>query len=131
MDLRITLSVNGQVMQDESTKDMIFDVPRLVSYASRTVRLEPGDLILTGSPAGNGARWGRFLRDGDRIDAAITGLRTRTLRARLSSRLLEPGDLILTGSPAWQRRPLGAVPARWGPHRRGDHRARPAAQPLC
>jgi 2-keto-4-pentenoate hydratase/2-oxohepta-3-ene-1,7-dioic acid hydratase in catechol pathway len=74
MDLRITLSVNGQVMQDESTKDMIFDVPRLVSYASHTVRLEPGDLILTGSPAGNGARWGRFLRDGDRIDATITGL---------------------------------------------------------
>ena len=74
MDLRITLSVNGQVMQDESTKDMIFDVPRLVSYASRVVRLQPGDLILTGSPAGNGARWGRFLRDGDRIDAAITGL---------------------------------------------------------
>jgi 2-keto-4-pentenoate hydratase/2-oxohepta-3-ene-1,7-dioic acid hydratase in catechol pathway len=57
MDLRITLSVNGQVMQDESTKDRIFDVPRLVSYASHTVRLEPGDLILTGSPAGNGARW--------------------------------------------------------------------------
>jgi 2-keto-4-pentenoate hydratase/2-oxohepta-3-ene-1,7-dioic acid hydratase in catechol pathway len=77
MDLRITLSVNGRVMQDESTKDMIFDVPRLVPYASHTVRLEPGDLILTGSPAGNGARWGRFLRHGDRIDAAITGLGRR------------------------------------------------------
>jgi 2-keto-4-pentenoate hydratase/2-oxohepta-3-ene-1,7-dioic acid hydratase in catechol pathway len=74
MDLRMTLSVNGQVMQDESTKDMIFDVPRLVSYASRIVSLQPGDLILTGSPAGNGARWGRFLHDGDRIDATITGL---------------------------------------------------------
>jgi len=74
MDLRMMLSVNGQVMQDESTKDMIFDVPRLVSYASRIVPLQPGDLILTGSPAGNGARWGRFLRDGDRIDATIAGL---------------------------------------------------------
>ncbi len=74
MDLRIVLSVNGQVMQDESTKDMIFDVARLVSYASRLVPLLPGDLILTGSPAGNGAHWRRFLRDGDRIDAAITGL---------------------------------------------------------
>ncbi len=74
MDLRIALSVNGQVMQDESTKDMIFDVARLVSYASRLVQLLPGDLILTGSPAGNGAHWRRFLREGDRIDAAITGL---------------------------------------------------------
>jgi 2-keto-4-pentenoate hydratase/2-oxohepta-3-ene-1,7-dioic acid hydratase in catechol pathway len=74
MDLRITLSVNGQVMQDESTKDMIFDVARLVSYASQITALQPGDLILTGSPAGNGAHWRRFLRDGDRIDATITGL---------------------------------------------------------
>ena len=38
------------------------------------VQLLPGDLILTGSPAGNGAHWRRFLREGDRIDAAITGL---------------------------------------------------------
>jgi 2-keto-4-pentenoate hydratase/2-oxohepta-3-ene-1,7-dioic acid hydratase in catechol pathway len=74
MDLRITLSVNGQVMQDESTKDMIFDVARLVSYASQITALRPGDLILTGSPAGNGAHWRRFLHDGDQIDATITGL---------------------------------------------------------
>jgi 2-keto-4-pentenoate hydratase/2-oxohepta-3-ene-1,7-dioic acid hydratase in catechol pathway len=74
MDLRIVLSVNGQAMQDESTKDMIFDVARLVSYASRLVPLLPGDLILTGSPAGNGVHWRRFLRDGDVIDATITGL---------------------------------------------------------
>jgi 2,4-diketo-3-deoxy-L-fuconate hydrolase len=74
MDLRITLSLNGRVMQDESTKDMIFDVSRLVSYASHITALQPGDLILTGSPAGNGAHWRRFLADGDQIDAAITGL---------------------------------------------------------
>jgi 2-keto-4-pentenoate hydratase/2-oxohepta-3-ene-1,7-dioic acid hydratase in catechol pathway len=74
MGLRIVLSVNGQVMQDESTEDMIFDVARLVSYASRLVPLLPGDLILTGSPAGNGVHWRRFLRDGDVIDATITGL---------------------------------------------------------
>ncbi len=47
-DLRVTLKLNGTTMQDESTKDMIFDVARLVSYASQTVRLLPGDLI---SPA--------------------------------------------------------------------------------
>jgi 2-keto-4-pentenoate hydratase/2-oxohepta-3-ene-1,7-dioic acid hydratase in catechol pathway len=57
MDLRITLSLNGRVVQDESTKDMIFDVSRLVSYASHITALQPGDLILTGSPAGNGAHW--------------------------------------------------------------------------
>jgi 2-keto-4-pentenoate hydratase/2-oxohepta-3-ene-1,7-dioic acid hydratase in catechol pathway len=74
MDLRITLSLNGKVMQDESTKDMIFDVSRLISYASRITTLQPGDLVLTGSPAGNGAHWRRFLADGDQIDAGITGL---------------------------------------------------------
>ncbi|WP_329285503.1 fumarylacetoacetate hydrolase family protein [Streptomyces sp. NBC_00691] len=81
-DLRLTLKLNGEVMQDESTKDMIFDVARMVSYASQSARLLPGDLVLTGSPAGNGMHWGRLLRDGDIMDASITGLgaqRTRCL----------------------------------------------------
>ncbi|MEU2424314.1 fumarylacetoacetate hydrolase family protein [Streptomyces sp. NPDC007851] len=73
-DLRITLRHNGVVRQDESTKDMIFDIPRLIAYASTTTTLRPGDLLLTGSPAGNGAHWGVFLRPGDVIDAEITGL---------------------------------------------------------
>ncbi|MFF1257409.1 fumarylacetoacetate hydrolase family protein [Streptomyces sp. NPDC058321] len=74
MDLRITLRHNGIVRQDESTKDMIFDIPRLIAYASTTTTLRPGDLILTGSPAGNGAHWGTFLAPGDVLDADITGL---------------------------------------------------------
>jgi 2-keto-4-pentenoate hydratase/2-oxohepta-3-ene-1,7-dioic acid hydratase in catechol pathway len=73
-DLRVTLKLNGEVRQDESTKDMIFDVARLVSYASQTVRLRPGDLVLTGSPAGNGMHWGRLLRPGDVMEGSITGL---------------------------------------------------------
>ncbi|MFD0687625.1 fumarylacetoacetate hydrolase family protein [Actinomadura fibrosa] len=73
-DLRITLRHNGAVRQDESTKDMIFDIATLVSYASATSTLRPGDLLLTGSPAGNGAHWGTFLRPGDVLDAEITGL---------------------------------------------------------
>ncbi|MER6223023.1 fumarylacetoacetate hydrolase family protein [Streptomyces sp900105755] len=73
-DLRITLRHNGVVRQDESTKDMIFDIPRLIAYASTTTTLRPGDLLLTGSPAGNGAHWGVFLRPGDVIDAEINGL---------------------------------------------------------
>ncbi|MFH8559985.1 fumarylacetoacetate hydrolase family protein [Streptomyces sp. NPDC017988] len=79
-DLRLTLKLNGETMQDESTKDMIFDVARMVSYASWTARLLPGDLVLTGSPAGNGMHWGRLLRDGDVMDASITGLGAQRTR---------------------------------------------------
>jgi 2-keto-4-pentenoate hydratase/2-oxohepta-3-ene-1,7-dioic acid hydratase in catechol pathway len=61
-------------MQNESTKDMIFDVAQLVSYCSRIARLLPGDLVLTGSPAGNGMHWGRLLRPGDVMESEITGL---------------------------------------------------------
>jgi len=73
-DLVITLRHNGIVRQDELAKDMIFDIPRLVSYASALVPLAPGDLLLTGSPAGNGAHWGVFLAPGDVLEAEITGL---------------------------------------------------------
>jgi len=78
--LHLTLTLNGQVMQDESTKDMIFGVARLVSYISQSARLLPGDLVLTGSPAGNGLRWGRLLRDGDVMESTITGLGTQRTR---------------------------------------------------
>jgi 2-keto-4-pentenoate hydratase/2-oxohepta-3-ene-1,7-dioic acid hydratase in catechol pathway len=79
-DLRLTLKLNGETMQDESTKDMIFNVARMVSYASQTARLLPGDLVLTGSPAGNGMHWGRLLRDGDVMESAITGLGVQRTR---------------------------------------------------
>ena len=74
MDLRVTLRHNGIVRQDASTADMIFDVARLVEYASHRVALRPGDLLLTGSPAGNGAAWDVFLQDGDVLESEITGL---------------------------------------------------------
>ena len=73
-DLQVTLRLNGEVMQDESTKDMIFGVARIVSAVSQTVRLLPGDLVLTGSPAGNGLHHGRLLRPGDVMEGTITGL---------------------------------------------------------
>ncbi len=79
-DLRITLSVNGDIMQDESTKDMLFDVPALVAEASQTTTLLPGDLVLTGSPAGNGQAMGRFLCAGDVMAGTITGLGTQRQR---------------------------------------------------
>ena len=73
-DLRLQLSVNGEPFQDGTTADMIFDVAALIAYLSRIVTLLPGDLILTGSPAGNGATRGRFLKPGDVICASISGL---------------------------------------------------------
>ncbi|GAA5165152.1 MULTISPECIES: fumarylacetoacetate hydrolase family protein [Amycolatopsis] len=79
---RIRLELNGEVMQDESTEDMICDVAALVAAASRTTPLRPGDLLLTGSPAGNGIAHGRLLRPGDVMTGTITGLgeqRTRVV----------------------------------------------------
>ena len=72
-DLRIRLELDGRVMQDETTKDMLFDVAALVAAASEITSLRPGDLVLTGSPAGNGMAHGRLLRDGDVMTGSITG----------------------------------------------------------
>ncbi|MGP9606225.1 fumarylacetoacetate hydrolase family protein [Glutamicibacter sp. 287] len=80
--LTVTLKLNGQVMQHESTSDMIFNVAQLVSHASWNMPLLPGDLVLTGSPAGNGAHWGRLLRDGDLMEGSITALGTQTVACR-------------------------------------------------
>lgn len=74
MDLRIELAVNGRTMQDESTADMLFDVASLISHISTIAELRPGDLVLTGSPAGNGASHGVFLQAGDLIEGSISGL---------------------------------------------------------
>lgn len=92
--LHITLRLNGEVMQDESCKDMIFDVAALVSAASQTARLLPGDLVLTGSPAGNGLHHGRLLRPGDLMEGTITGLGTQRTRcvAPASAVASTPGD---------------------------------------
>jgi len=80
-DLRITLRVNGEVMQDESTSDIIFGVERLIEYASTMIVLRPGDLLLTGSPAGNAAHHdNRWLRPGDLLEGEITGLGTQRNR---------------------------------------------------
>ncbi len=73
-DLRITLKVNGKTMQDESTADMVFGVAALIAFISDVSELQPGDLVLTGSPAGNGASHGTFLKPGDILDGTITGL---------------------------------------------------------
>jgi 2,4-diketo-3-deoxy-L-fuconate hydrolase len=73
--LRILLKVNGEVMQDESVSDIIHGVEKCVSYASHSTYLSAGDMILTGSPAGNAGHHGnRWLRPGDVMEGSITGL---------------------------------------------------------
>ena len=75
--LHLILKLNGEVMQDEGTSDMIFDVARLIEYISGHVQLWPGDLIATGSPRGNGMHYDRFLRPGDVLEGTISGLGTQ------------------------------------------------------
>lgn len=73
-DLRIHMTLNGTVMQDATAEDLLFDVPQLISYVSSHALLRAGDMLITGSPPGNGSHWGRFLRDGDVMEATISGL---------------------------------------------------------
>ncbi len=79
-DLAVELRVNGEVRQQASTKDMIFTVAELVAFASRLMTLLPGDVLLTGTPAGVGATTGEFLRPGDVLAVTIAGLGTLTNR---------------------------------------------------
>ncbi|HEY1777213.1 MAG TPA: fumarylacetoacetate hydrolase family protein [Solirubrobacteraceae bacterium] len=75
--LQITLELNGETMQDAPTSDMMFTVTRLIAYLSDWIGLRAGDLLLTGSPAGNGSHYGRYLAPGDVVDGSITGLGTQ------------------------------------------------------
>lgn len=74
--LRVRCTVNGEVHQDASVADLIFDVPTLIETISRSVTLAPGDVIATGTPEGVGIGFSppRFLRDGDVIECTMTGL---------------------------------------------------------
>jgi 2-keto-4-pentenoate hydratase/2-oxohepta-3-ene-1,7-dioic acid hydratase in catechol pathway len=72
-DLRVQTHLNGDVKQDGSTKDMIFDVATLVSYVSSVMTLLPGDVILTGTPEGVGP-----MNPGDEVDVTISGIGTLT-----------------------------------------------------
>lgn len=71
---RVTTHVNGELRQDARTDQMIFPVAAVIAFITRTITLEPGDIIATGTPAGVGMATGSFLKEGDRIDAAIEGI---------------------------------------------------------
>jgi 2,4-diketo-3-deoxy-L-fuconate hydrolase len=75
-NLHLWLSINGKMLQDSNTDDMIFNVPTLVSYISQFMTLLPGDVISTGTPAGVGLGmtppW--YLKPGDVVELGIEGL---------------------------------------------------------
>ena len=79
-DLQVTTTVNGETMQDASTAQMVHKIPALLAYISQAVTLMPGDVILTGTPAGvgKGMKPPRFLQDGDEVSVTIAGLGTLT-----------------------------------------------------
>jgi 2-keto-4-pentenoate hydratase/2-oxohepta-3-ene-1,7-dioic acid hydratase in catechol pathway len=68
-DLRVQTFLNGDIQQDGTTKDMIFDVPTLVAYVSSVMTLLPGDVILTGTPEGVGP-----MQVGDEVEVSISGI---------------------------------------------------------
>jgi 2-keto-4-pentenoate hydratase/2-oxohepta-3-ene-1,7-dioic acid hydratase in catechol pathway len=74
--LRVLQRLNGEVLQDGNTNDLIFDVPFLIAFVSRVFTLEPGDLILTGTPPGIG--WARdpkvSMKDGDVVEVEVEGI---------------------------------------------------------
>ncbi|TAN38670.1 MAG: FAA hydrolase family protein [Verrucomicrobia bacterium] len=74
--LRITQRVNSQTLQDDSTSQMIFKIPYLISFLSATITLEPGDVIATGTPAGIGSARTPpvLLRAGDIVEIAVENL---------------------------------------------------------
>jgi 2-keto-4-pentenoate hydratase/2-oxohepta-3-ene-1,7-dioic acid hydratase in catechol pathway len=76
--LRVQTRINGELRQDAPVKDLIFDIPRLIAAISAVVRLEPGDVIATGTPAGVGIGFTppRFLAPGDRMEVTIDGIGT-------------------------------------------------------
>lgn len=76
--LDITCHVNGELRQRANTRDLIFTIPALIATLSAGLALQPGDVISTGTPAGVGIGFDppRFLKSGDRVEVAISGIGT-------------------------------------------------------
>ena len=75
-ELSLWLSVNGEKLQNSSTKQLVFQIPQLVSYLSQFMSLLPGDIISTGTPPGVGLGFDppRYLKAGDVVELGIEGL---------------------------------------------------------
>jgi 2-keto-4-pentenoate hydratase/2-oxohepta-3-ene-1,7-dioic acid hydratase in catechol pathway len=77
-ELHLTTRVNGELRQDDTTANLIFSFARLIEYLSSFMRLTPGDLIATGTPAGAGARFDppKYLRGGDTVEVHVPEIGT-------------------------------------------------------
>ena len=85
MHLNLSLTVNGEQRQASSTENMIFSIAQQIEYLSHMVPLRPGDVILTGTPAGTGRGWGTYLSPGDVMVAEIEYLGRLETRVRASA----------------------------------------------
>jgi len=85
--LDLTLSLNGEVVQDSNTDDMIFGVAKIISYMSQFMKLVPGDIIATGTPSGvgMGMKPQRFLKPGDVMEIEVKGLGAQKQTAEAAS----------------------------------------------
>jgi 2-keto-4-pentenoate hydratase/2-oxohepta-3-ene-1,7-dioic acid hydratase in catechol pathway len=74
--LDISMTINGEVLQDSNTRHLIFDVPYLIEHLSSVFTLEAGDIISTGTPAGVGfaRKPPRYLRPGDQMVVKVAGV---------------------------------------------------------
>ena len=91
-DLLLQTRLNGEVVQSQRTKDLIFDVPTIVSYVSRYVRLMPGDVIYTGTPGTT-----RALKPGDVVEVELEGV--GTLRNRVTQTAESPPPASVDTQP--------------------------------
>lgn len=89
--LSIKTELNGEVVQDGNTSDLIFNVYNLIAYCSRAFTLEPGDVILTGTPPGVGKAQDppRYLKDGDEVSVTIEGIGTLKNTCKVIQRIDE------------------------------------------
>jgi acylpyruvate hydrolase len=76
--LRLRTRINGEVVQEGTTANMIFSVAETIAWLSQTMTLLPGDIIATGTPAGIGGPKGVFLHDGDTVSVEVDGLGAAT-----------------------------------------------------
>ena len=81
--LSVQTRLNGELKQDGNTRDLIFSVPKVLSYISSFLTLQPGDLVLTGTPDGVGP-----MAAGDRLEVTVEGIGTLECAVEASERLI-------------------------------------------
>jgi 2-keto-4-pentenoate hydratase/2-oxohepta-3-ene-1,7-dioic acid hydratase in catechol pathway len=91
--LRVITRVNGEVRQDDTTDRMLFPIPALIAYISTFMPLDPGDIIVTGTPTGSGVRFDppRFLIAGDVVEVEVPGVGT-LVNTVVNESLTEPSS---------------------------------------